>query len=386
MNNTGRYPASPARVKAAHTQAIPSDVLAETFGVKVPALLSSTRSRSVPPTFQKPQKAPSPSEIERRLAFIRKRQEYYDSFNAAPRALPQKEYDDHEFSRKLDSVMLENDLTRSAAAKVQVMEASQHQVSPREPHPRIRVHVLTPASPLLLPLQKAQARHFDWTKRVYEPISRAVNTAVDASYPTLHTTRQRAFDEYLRASRSSGAVFLDAKVLPGDYNPYAGPGAHVSVKVAVQDPLKHMQAKKHAEDGMVDSRRTVDKLAKSKVMLDATLWTKDAMEATPHGHFEMRTVVNRFADMDTKSNWAFRDFESLHGMTVRPAATGVPRVAELDAEFPIGKRFAGYPYRFQDTTHTITHRSAAGVYDKGDPFSDEPLVDNVIAETMRNAK
>lgn len=84
------------------------------------------------------------AEIERRLAYLQQRQAQYDNHNSRERALPSKQFDEGQFARQLDAVMYGNELTQRANHKVAMHEA--------------------------MLKQKAQTRHFDWTKRVYEPI------------------------------------------------------------------------------------------------------------------------------------------------------------------------------------------------------------------------
>jgi hypothetical protein len=302
---------------------------------------------------------PSPADLERRLAYLQERQAAYDRYAAAPRAVPGHAYSEAAFVRQLDAVMGGNELTRRAAAKVAMHEAMLR--------------------------QKAQARHFDWTKRVYEPLSAGVSDAVAAAFPRVHAMRQSAHADFLKAT-ATRTVYLDDLVKPGDYDPYElARGGAVRARVGkLVDPLKRVVEKTWEEAELV--ARPTYRAARVKETLPPGQWTKECMEATPFGHFEARDVAGgftmAFAGKDNESTVAFRDYDA---PLARAHATG--RQPDLDAEFPVGKR-QGYVYANQPTAGVVEHLQHSSVYAPGEAHSDGggARLDNTIADVMRAAK
>jgi hypothetical protein len=300
------------------------------------------------------------SELERRLAYLQERQAAYDAHFARARHLPSRGYDEHAFVRHLDSVMHGNELTERATHKVAMHDAMLH--------------------------QKAQARHFEWTKRVYEPIQASVSGAVDREFSRIHDSRRRAMDTYLDATRARN-VYLDDVVKPGEYDPYAlRRTAGIRAAVKVVDPLKRVVEKTWEEFELV--HRPTNRRSRAKDTLNARLWTKEAMEATPHGHFEAKDLAGgvqmAFAGKDNESSVAFMDYDA-----PLPRDAGTGRAPGIDAEFPKGKRVLPYPYRFQDSTHTVAHPNVTRhIYAAGEAHTDlgGTRLDTTIADVMRAAK
>lgn len=68
---------------------------------------------------------------------------------------------------------------------------------------------------------RKQALHSEWTKQVYEPITRRLRAAVDArTGPVRSKQRRQAFQEFLDFSATAGRLYLDdAGGREGDYDP-----------------------------------------------------------------------------------------------------------------------------------------------------------------------
>jgi len=302
---------------------------------------------------------PSPGEMERRLAYLQAKQNYYDNYAVAPRNIPQRISDEHQFIHRLDDVMHGNELTQRAAHKVAMHEAMLR--------------------------QKAHTRHFDWTKRVYEPINQSIVNAVDQKFETIHNARQQAMTGYLAATATRN-VYLDDLVKKGDYDPYSLNRTNtIKTKIKVLDPLKRVVEKTWEELELV--HRPTYRTSRSKDVLSPRLWTKEAMEALPHGHFEAKDLAGgiqmAFAGKDNESSLRFMDYDE--NLPYNPQ-TG--RQPDLDNEFPKGKRMT-YPYRFQDSTHTVSHPNITKhIYGNDDKFTDNggTRLDTTIADVMKNAK
>jgi hypothetical protein len=291
---------------------------------------------------------------------MQERQASYDAHFTRARKLPSRGYDEHAFVRHLDTVMHGNQLTERAAHKVAMHDAMLH--------------------------QKAQARHFEWTKRVFEPIQASVVGAVDREFEHIHATRRQAMDTYLEATRTRN-VYLDDVVKPGEYDPYAlRRTAGIRAGVSIVDPLKRVVEKTWEELELV--HRPTNRVSRAKETLNARLWTKEAMEATPHGHFEAKDLAGgvqmAFAGKDNESSVAFMDYDR---PLERDGATG--RAQGIDAEFPRGKRMHPYPYRFQDSSHVVAHGNVTRhIYGPGEAHTDAggTRLDTTIADVMKAAK
>jgi hypothetical protein len=341
--------------------------------------------------------------VERRLAFLEARQKEYDEYNARARRPPRagavgsdRDESEADFVRKLDRLLGSNELKDRAAGKVAMHEA--------------------------MVRQKAQSRHFDWVKKVYEPISTKVVQAVESNFERIHAQRQGAMAEFLGATAARGGVFLDDLIKADDYDPYklnrtAGLRAHVDVV----DPLKRVVDKTWEERELV--RRETFRKSRVKGMLDPREYTDLSIEATMTGHFEIKDlqggVVMAFAGKDNESSVRVdMDFDAPRARDARN------RDPAVDAEFPIGKRMRvhitavtcvfscapanllpflpplvplscpnslAYPYNFTDTSGVVKLQSqSTGVYAPGEKYSDaggtrlDSTRPDIVLETMRS--
>lgn len=297
--------------------------------------------------------------MERRLAYLQSKQAHYDHYANAPRNIPEKVSEEYQFMHRLDEVMHGNELTQRAAHKVSMHEAMLR--------------------------QKAHTRHFDWTKRVYEPINQTIVSSVDKNFGTIHQARQQAMQGYL-ATTAARNVYLDDLVKQGDYDPYAlNRNNTIQAKVTVLDPLKRVVEKTWEELELV--HRPTYRNSRSKEILSPRLWTKEAMEALPHGHFESKDLAGgiqmAFAGKDNESSLRFMDYDEQ-----LPYLQSTGRQPDVDAEFPKGKRMT-YPYRFQDSHHTVSHPNITKhIYTTDDQYTDNggTRLDTTIADVMKNAK
>jgi hypothetical protein len=344
--------------------------------------------------------APSAAEIKQRQDHVRARQAEYDRYNALPRKLPSRAWNEGEFAARLDSVMGDNELKRGALMKVKLKEAMTEQTAAR--------------------------RHEQWEKQVYLPIATAVAGAVDANFAAIRKTRLDAMEGYLRATDAEGVgggfVFLDGNTggasaragRASSYNPWAVNGATVRAHVTVRDPLKVVLEKRSQESALLaGAMPPVTPLRRSggggggggggpaKGWLDgapdrlpAHNWTLGFIETQPFGHFEVAEAKSggafqmAFARRDTASTWRGYDFDGAGAYTQRQGVHGGTRLAEVDAEFPIGKKF-GYPQRMgaDQTARTVRHHVPRGVYDYAlggadGLFTDEKLLDPVRPALM----
>ena len=295
----------------------------------------ASRSRSVPPRVAPPRPLrvePTVLDVDRRLAFLQQRQREYDDYNARPRRPPpEPAVSQVALVRRLDSLLGTSALKERTAAKVTMHEAMMR--------------------------QKAQTRHFDWSKKVYEPLQGKVLEAVDTNFDRIHASRQTAMAEFLDASTARGGVFLDDLIKKDDYDPYQHnkrAGLKVGVKDLV-DPLKRVVEKTYEELELV--KRSAHRRARNRDMLDPRQWTDMAIEATMTGHFEIKDAMAAlgnwnvaFAGKDNESNVRL-DLDFATDLPPRDAAT--LRCAVTDSEFPVGKRIREYPYRFQDTRPVV---------------------------------
>jgi len=344
------------------------------------------------------------------MQFVRARQAEYDRYNALPRNIPDRTWNEAEFAAKLDGVMCDNEVKRGAVLKVKLKEAMEDQV--------------------------AERRHAEWTNKVYLPIANTLAASVDASFPAIHRERQRAMEGYLRATDpenvSGGLVFLNGNQAGGaqSYDPWViNSRASIRVGCTVQDPLKTVLHKREEEDALLATARgdsnpaaatSASKLHPRRhrvhEWLDAAPrrlapegWGLGNLETQPFGHFEIAEarsggVFNMaFAGMDTASTWRGYDFDpaSSFAQTGPCGRPGVGRVKEIDAEFPYGKRMEEDPKRapgklysqrgsLEESSERMTiHRIQGRVYDyaggeagKDGVFSDAPLLDRVRPSHM----
>ena len=241
--------------------------------------------------------------------------------------------------------------------------------------------------------QKAQTRHFDWSKKVFEPLQGKVLEAVDTNFDRIHASRVGAMQSFLEASTARGGVFLDDLIKKDDYDPYLHnkrAGLRVGVRGLV-DPLKRVVEKTYEELELV--KRTTHRRARNREMLDARQWTDMAIEATMTGHFEIKDAMAAagnwnvaFAGKDNESSVRL-DLDFATDLPPADAATG--RSAVVDSEFPIGKRF-GYPYANQDTSGVVKLADQrGGVYAPGERHSDaggarlDSTRSDIMLETLR---
>lgn len=333
-----------------------------------------------PPTFSPaarappltPRSHPPPStmcaDLERRLTYLHERQAVYDDYAARPRNVrrPDSRLERAAFARRLEDVLGPSEVKDDAQTKVDVYEA--------------------------MVAQKAQQRHFEWTKRVFEPITHAIGSAVDVKIEAITSTRRQAYNDYLRATSTRNGVFLDDTT--SDYDPYSVTRGSIRVSVPVQavDPMKVLLTKERGERAILDpeaARQT--RRARARETLAPQHFTAQAMESTMHGHFEIRDAAVAAAG-GRAGAWAGKDTEGslrycggADDFNAQPlTATGKGRYAELDAEFPLGRRVVGYPYRSQQTGAYLKHQSMTGVYEAGDGvFTDDaPLSKDVVRSSI----
>lgn len=305
---------------------------------------------------------PTQADITRRLAYLTKRQMEYDAYNARPRRSEAKSADDAtELVRRLDSIMSGSELVKRTAAKVAMHEDTFR--------------------------QKAHSRHFDWQKKVFEPINSKVLEAVDREFPKIHAERQGAMEQFLTATRSRGGVFLDDLVKENDYDPYSlNRDTTIRAKVKVQDPLKRVVEKTWEELELVS--RETHRRARARDTLDPQQFTDMSMEATMTGHFEIKDLAGgvqmAFAGKDNESTVRLNmDFD---GRPPLNPSTG--RCDVVDSEFPRGKQISKV-YRFTDTSSVIKLAAGTlGVYEPGERHA-EPggaRLDTTRSDIMQSTK
>ena len=326
------------------------------------------------------------------MLYVRERQAAYDRYNALPRAVPDRTWSEAAFAAKLDSVMGDNELKREATRKLHLAEAMVE--------------------------QRELRRHAEWSKAVYEPIATAIADRVDAEFPHIHSARRAAYDGFLRATDvenvSGGRVFLDGNSVGGGsaaYNPWElRESATVRVRVAVRDPLKVILDTRAREAAVIKGARAVsggsasmarsggggagsrgatahEWLDRDPERLPAPAWTRGMLE-TQSCHFEAvdaRAALGgtmAFAGKDTASSRQGFDFDAPDALT----RTAAGRTAEVDAEFPIGKRAGAAFYPQSKPTTTTRHVVPGVVYDyfKGTDgiYTDRPLLDPVRPTMM----
>ena len=351
----------------------------------------------------------SKGDMQQRMALIRARQAEYDRYNALPRRLPDRGWSEAAFAAHLDDVMGDNEAKRTANLKVKLKEAMEEQV--------------------------AERRHQQWTRQVYLPIANSVAAGVDASFAGIHRERLAAYDGYLKAADpdnvSRGMVFLGGNSAGGaaGYNPWAiNAHATVRTRVTVKDPLKTVLTKRAQEAAMLAGggsgggggggggggssssggahRAGIHEVMdKSPQRLHPSNWVLGHLETQPFGHFEIKelrsggTLDMAFAGKDTESTWRGYDFDApaSFSQTGPMGRAGSGRLREVDAEFPIGKRFEVnprqapgvlYPQRssLEESMRVQSHRVHGRVYDYGSGggggggdgvFTDGPLLDTV---------
>ena len=352
--------------------------------------------RITSPVLQKASK----SDLQQRMAFVRARQAEYDRYNALPRRLPDRSWNEAAFAAHLDDVLGDNEAKRTATLKVKLKEAMEEQV--------------------------AERRHQEWTKQVYLPIANSVAAGVDASFASIHRERLAAYEGYLKAADpenvSRGMVFLGGNSAGGasGYNPWAlNANSTVRARVTVKDPLKTVLTKRAQEavmlsggssgagrSGTPPERAGVhETLDRSPQRLHPSGWVLGNLETQPFGHFEVKELRSggvtemAFAGKDTESTWRGYDFDapSSYTQTGTLGRAGTGRLREVDAEFPIGKRMELnprqapgilYPQRssLQESMRVQAHRVHEKVYAYGSAgdgvFTDAPLLDAVRPAVM----
>lgn len=393
-------PMSPGHMAASGRRAADSVGVAEAvdlsrLGQELAVPESLRRSYSVPPAARydvsgrviKPhdlERSLLPAdEVKRRMQLVRQRQAEYDRFNALPRKLPDRSWSEAEFAAHLDEVLGDNDAKRAAATKLALHDA--------------------------MAVQKAQRRHTEWTKSVYEPIAAAVAAGVDDAFPRIHRARREAHEDYLRAAdperKGGGHIFLDAHPGAGgpgtaSYNPWRV-NAHATVRahVSVRDPLKAVLDKRKREAAMLSTSAHHATLALSggasqtlgrsasagrggvlassasaslrggggaggeqaldgsfvrkyvcdqaPDRLDPRRWTRGSLETLPFGHFE--AVEAAHGGVMNMAHSGRDTASSWRGYDFDGegtlSRTATGRIREIDAEFPVGKRVEGYAQR-----------------------------------------
>lgn len=284
------------------------------------------------------------------------RQQQYDEFAAKPRATrrPDSRLERAAFLRRVEEVAGTSELKEDVQQRIDMYES--------------------------VVAQKAQQRHFEWTKRVYEPITHAISSSVDQNITSISDTRRKAFDEFLRATATKRGLFLADKL--SDYDPYSVARSTIRVAVPVEgvDPTITGLVRDRREKAVLDpSLNTAEaKRAKMKDMLEPHMFSEQAMKGTVHGHFETQDAKRAVGDFtlayggkDTLSHVQFDDYNS------RPLSmTAKGRVAEVDAEFPRGKRVEGYLHNSRATGEYLRHRSSQAVYGTEDGVMRDSFLDD----------
>jgi hypothetical protein len=402
-------PREPAPTRVTLEPTVALDALEQTLTVPARLLRPTTvayRSDLSGSIVSPSRQTASKADLQQRMALIRARQAEYDRYNALPRRLPNRGWSEAEFAAHLDDVMGDNEAKRTATLKVKLKEAMEEQV--------------------------AERRHQQWTRQVYLPIANSVAAGVDASFASIHRERLAAYEGYLKASdpenASRGLVFLGGNTAGGaaGYNPWAlNAHATVRARVAVQDPLKTVLTKRAQEavllgsssagggggGGAASPRQPTGRAGVHEVMdrspqrLHPSGWVLGNLETQPFGHFEVKelraggTLDMAFAGKDTASTWRGYDFDGKEsfGETGPVGRAGSGRVREVDAEFPVGKRFEVnpraapgvlYPQRssLQESYRVATHRVSGRVYDyRGSGGSDGVFTDAPLLDAVRPA-
>ena len=384
------------------TSTVPLDALSDTLSLPASLLRPRTVSyradlsgRVVAP----PHHSPSKGDLQQRMAYVRARQAEYDRYNALPRRLPDRTWDEAAFAAHLDDVMGDNEVKRSATLKVKLKEAMEEQV--------------------------AERRHQQWERQVYLPIANSVAAGVDAAFQGIHRERLAAYEGYLKATDpenvSRGMVFLGGNTAGGaaGYNPWLlNTHSTVRARVAVQDPLKTVLTKRAQESAMLAgapgsasaSPRGGGRPGRHEVVdkdpqrLHPSGWVLGQLETAPFGHFEVQDArraatgaTMAFSGKDTESTWRGYDFDPPHsfGATGPMGRPGAGRLAEVDAEFPVGKRMEANPRRapgvlysqrgsLEESMRVQSHRVSGKVYDySGAAGSDGVFTDGPLLDTVR---
>ena len=331
------------------------------------------------------------------MAYVRARQAEYDRYNALPRRLPDRTWNEEEFAAHLDDVMGDNEIKRSVTLKVKLKEAMEEQV--------------------------AERRHAQWTRQVYLPIANSVAAGVDASFADIHRERLAAYESYLKATdpenASRGVVFLNGgSGGVASYDPWSiTTHATVRSRVTVKDPLKTVLTKRAGEASLLagaaargsegapraDRAGQHELLDRSPQRLAPTGWVMGNLETQPFGHFEIKELRSggaadmAFAGKDTESTWRGYDYDAPGSFTQTGplGRAGTGRLKEVDAEFPVGKRMelnprlapgVFYPQRssLEESMRVQTHRVPERVYSYG-PGGDGVFSDGALLDTVRPA-
>lgn len=211
---------------------------------------------------------------------------------------------------------------------------------------------------------RATARHFQWTRAVYEPVKDAVGDAVARALAARGSLRREAFAAYLAASSGRRGVFLDDHGRDYDAHALARTGVRAVVRVRDADPTIAALTIRRREAAIVDPAGASERFhSRLRETLPPLEWDSRNIASTMHGHFAIKEAAGAFdmafAGRDTASSWRF---ETGVADTLRGG-----RSVEVDAEFPRGKRVRGYPQGAGGvpTGVFLPHRSVGHVYGAG---------------------
>ena len=171
-----------------------------------------------------------------------------------------------------------------------------------------------------------------WDARVYAPSVDELAEAVDA----------RAAARAARGLTAMGRAPREAEP-PLVLRP--------AVPLTLRDPLKAARVKALEEDALTRPAGSADlrlPLARSRVLLPATFWSRQALSSTPHGYHLTQRLATGVPERLTASRVYHNDFAGMESLTCGPRG----RLVELDAEWPRGKRVA-VGQRCKDTSGVV---------------------------------
>lgn len=177
----------------------------------------------------------------RKAEFVRRRHEWYERQAALPARRDTSGMDEIELKRRAAACLEQTDVKRRVETTLKLFEMQQQ--------------------------TKKVALHTDWSRTVYEPLTRRIRGAVDrVSGPERRKSRRQAYDDFLDFSATASRLYLDdAGDREGDYDPLKMNRAALKVTdVPVgKDPIKRGLVKTFAEGDIMFGKGGAKRAAES---------------------------------------------------------------------------------------------------------------------------
>eukprot|EP00940_MAST-03C_sp_MAST-3C-sp2_P002486 g2486.t1 len=134
---------------------------------------------------------------------------------------------------------------------------------------------------------KLEKMHGQWNENIFKKIQSAIDRGlVSMKQRDIDGIKRKCFQEFLDASNSKGALFLDT--ILDDYDPFKMKQSMPKMeKVStLHDPSRRVLDKHLEEEALVSNARTLeDGDPKTREILQIHHWADGKIQATPHGHF-----------------------------------------------------------------------------------------------------